>query len=197
MPSDREQWRQRIAENPDRFDWLGSARRIVERSQRELPELGPDEEFVMRSDGAVVPRKREYFPPPSIPVPKPGKRSTDLFHNGSSGRVKCASERRCRMCQRTVGELPHDDVVRQITRHHLVPLRWFMREGQAFRAIRNSNANIIPLCRKCHDDIEDGKDKAARRQARRMLRQVLTQKEIAFAVKLRGINWLNATYPLR
>lgn len=118
-----------------------------------------------------------------ITVPKPGKLSTDLFWNATSGQLK-KSEGRCRMCQR-----PRR--VRPLTRHHLVPLRWFMGDGYRYRTIRNSNANIVPLCRPCHDLIEDYDP-----IARKMLRRLLTQQEVAFAVRLRGIAWLNWEYPL-
>lgn len=119
-----------------------------------------------------------------VTIPKPGKIHSDLFWNATSGLVKLR-EGQCRMCQRAWK-------VRPPTRHHLVPLRWFMRyEGAAFRAIRNANANIIPICRPCHDLIED-RDPFARR----MLRRLLTQQEIALAVQLRGVDWLNREYPL-
>lgn len=71
-------------------------------------------------------------------------------------------------------------------------MRWFMSsQGERFRMIRNANANIIPLCRICHDMVEDHDA-----IARRMLRRLLSQQEIAFAVRLRGIQWLNHRYPL-
>lgn len=120
-----------------------------------------------------------------VTVPKPGKVSTDLFWNSGSGIAKLHAEGRCRMCQR-------ENRVRQLTRHHLVPVRWFMSvEGRRYREVRNANANIIPLCRWCHDLIEHG-DKIARR----MLRRLLTQQEVAFAVRIRGIEWLNREYPI-
>ena len=122
-----------------------------------------------------------------LPIPKPGKRITDLFHNGGSGRDKCSREGMCRMCRRSWR-------VRPLTRHHLVPLRWFMwsKRGQHFRAVRNANANIVPLCWPCHKLIEDEDE-----IARHMLRQLLTQKEVAYAVRLRGIQWLDQHYPYR
>ena len=171
----------------EKIDWIEKAQKV--------PRLEPAEEYVMRSDGTIVPRKRPYYPPPTPPkpVPKPGKRVTDLFHNGSSGRDKCSREKRCRMCQRTVGEIPESEAIRQITRHHLVPLRWFNTpRGGNFRSVRNANANIVPLCWPCHKQIED-RDMIARR----MLRALLTQKEIAFAARTIGIEWLDKEYPLR
>jgi 5-methylcytosine-specific restriction endonuclease McrA len=135
----------------------------------------------MRSDGVIIPKKIVYYPPPRA---APAKVSTNLFWNASSGTVKL-SEGRCRMCQR-----PRS--VRPLTRHHLVPLRWFLTpEGRRYRLVRNSNANIIPLCRACHDLIEK-RDPIARR----MLRRLMTQQEVAFAVKLCGIGWLEREYPL-
>jgi hypothetical protein len=114
----------------------------------------------------------------------PSKEPSGLFWNSSSGTVKL-SEGHCRMCQRPKS-------VRPLTRHHLVPVRWFFGEGTPWRAVRNANANIVPLCRACHDLIEDGD-----LVARGMLGRLLTQQEIAFVIRLRGIQWLSAEYPLR
>lgn len=110
--------------------------------------------------------------------------SSDLFWNAHSGLNKVAAEKQCRMCQRPKS-------VRPLTRHHLVPLRCFdpLREAAPFRPYRNANANIIPLCRPCHDLVESD------REARRMLRKLLTQQEIAFAVKVMNLAWLNDHYP--
>lgn len=119
-----------------------------------------------------------------VTVPKPGKVHSGLFWNATSGLVKLR-EGCCRMCERPWK-------VRPPTRHHLVPTRWFMSsQGAPYRQIRNSNANIIPLCRPCHDLIEKREP-----FSRRMLRRLLTQQEIAFAVRMRGIGWLNREYPL-
>lgn len=113
----------------------------------------------------------------------PSKHYSDLFWNATSGLVK-KKEGKCRMCGRP-------NKVRPLTRHHLVPLRWFLcEEGLRYRMVRNSNANIIPLCRPCHDDIEH-QDPIARR----MLGRLLTQQEIAFAIRLRGRAWLDWEYP--
>lgn len=119
-----------------------------------------------------------------VTVPKPGKQHSDLFWNATSGLVKLR-EGQCRMCRRPWK-------VRPPTRHHLVPLRWFLSSGgAAYRQIRNSNANIIPICRPCHDLIEK-RDPIARR----MLRKLLTQAEVAFAIRLRGRVWLDREYPV-
>lgn len=123
-----------------------------------------------------------------VTVPKPGKRSTDLFYNGTSGLNKLQSEGRCRDCQVSKHE-------RQLTRHHLVPISWFLGEGRQYRIIRNSNANIVPLCRPCHDRVES-RHPVIRLEARRRLRRLLTQQEIAFAIQLRGRWWLDSEYPL-
>ena len=118
-----------------------------------------------------------------VTIPKPGMKSTHLFWNESSGAQKVYAEGRCRMCQRP-------NRVRPLTRHHLVPLRWFLSGGgQHLRMVRNANANIIPLCRPCHDLVEQDQD------ARRMLRKLLTQQEIAFAVRTIGLRWFNHRYP--
>ena len=119
-----------------------------------------------------------------VTIPKPGKRSTDLFYNATSGWNKLTVEQHCRMCGR------HRSV-RPLTRHHLVPLRHFeSAPGRRYRMVRNANANIAPLCRICHDLVES-RDMIARR----MLRRLLTQQEIAFIVRVRGKEWLDRRYP--
>lgn len=97
---------------------------------------------------------------------------------------KVRAEGHCRMCLRPAA-------VRPLTRHHLVPQRWFLRQRHDRRwvAYRNLAANIIPLCRLCHDDVEHDLG------ARKMLRKMLTQEEIAFAWAVRGPEWLNHRYP--
>ena len=97
---------------------------------------------------------------------------------------KVRAEGHCRMCLRSME-------VRPLTRHHLIPQRWFLRQrhDRRWASWRNLSANIIPLCRPCHDDVEHDLG------ARRMLRRVLTQEEIAFAVSVLGPEWLNRRYP--
>lgn len=95
----------------------------------------------------------------------------------------------CRLCMRTkhVGP-PH------ITRHHLVPESWFLGQPDELRTIRNAHANIIPLCRSCHDEV-DNRGPVARERARRKLRGLLSQEEITFAIQVRGRTWLEIEYP--
>lgn len=97
---------------------------------------------------------------------------------------KLRAEGHCRMCLRP-------DAVRPLTRHHLVPQRWFTHQKHDLRWAlwRNVSANIIPLCRACHDSVEHEWD------SRKMLRRLLTQEEIALAVALRGMDWLDHAYP--
>lgn len=99
---------------------------------------------------------------------------------------KVRAEGHCRMCLRP-------DKVRPLTRHHLVPQSWFMRQthDKRWRAWRNLAPNIIPLCRPCHDSVERWDDL----EARRMLRRMLTQEEIAFAWATRGPEWFSRWYP--
>lgn len=94
---------------------------------------------------------------------------------------KLAAEKHCRACLRP-------DEVRPLTRHHLVPQSWWLRRGGLAR-YRNLAANIIPLCRPCHDAVEHDLE------ARRMLRRSLTQQEVALAIALRGQLWLDWCYP--
>lgn len=95
---------------------------------------------------------------------------------------KLAAEKHCRACLRSQD-------VRPLTRHHLVPQSWWLRRGSEFARYRNVAANVIPLCRPCHDEVERDTE------ARRMLRRALTQQEITLAISLRGITWLDTLYP--
>lgn len=102
--------------------------------------------------------------------------------------VKMRHEQVCRLCLRP-------ESVRALTRHHVVPLRWFVRQGVRVRIHRNASANITPLCRQDHDLIESP-DRYVRLQARAMLRRSMTQTEIAFAIAVRGRDWFETEYPL-
>jgi HNH endonuclease. len=101
--------------------------------------------------------------------------------------IKIGTDPICRMCLRP-------GRVRQITRHHLVPDSWFRRQPDSLRTIRNAHANIVPLCRPCHDRV-DSRDLEERAEARRHLRRSLAQQEIAFAIQVRGREWLDENYP--
>jgi len=111
----------------------------------------------------------------------------DLRSMSGTGR-KFGGNALCRMCGR-----PRN--VRQITRHHLVPIAWFDKQPEAIRRLRNATANLVPLCRPCHD-LVDHRDPIVRAEARRMLRRSLAQAEIAFAIHVRGRSWLSGHYPL-
>lgn len=103
--------------------------------------------------------------------------------------TKVIAEGQCRYCRRAWA-------IRAPTRHHLVPESWFLQQPRPLQLIRNAHANIIPLCRGCHDLI-DNRVRSERLKARKMLRVVLTQAEIAFAIAVRGQEWLDAEYPRR
>jgi hypothetical protein len=93
----------------------------------------------------------------------------------------------CRMCLR-----PRH--VRPLTRHHLVPVWWFRKHPHLW--VYNSvTANLVPLCRPCHDTV-DNRKRSDRRDARRLLRRSLSQQEIAFAIAVAGKAWLDLEYPL-
>lgn len=100
---------------------------------------------------------------------------------------KMLCEAHCRMCGRP-------DHVRELTKHHLVPVHWFLNQPWLLREIRNAHANIIPLCRVCHDRV-DNKNGAERAQARRELRRCLSVQELAFAIQVRGKEWIDTEYP--
>jgi hypothetical protein len=112
-----------------------------------------------------------------------------LCSHHPSGPEKCRLEAHCRMCQR------HSSV-RPLTQHHLVPLEWWRRIPLRDRHLRNANANIVPLCRACHDDVEVW-DESVRLPARSMLRATLSQQEIAFVIACVGRAWLDRCYPSR
>lgn len=125
-----------------------------------------------------------------------------LLRFRGGGREKVRQEGRCRMCLRPRG--PDTAVVwiketqqgieyktgsRTLTRHHLIPQEWFRRQLAPTRAIRSVDANIVPLCRPCHDEVE------LDIEGRRMLRRVLGAEEVAFIVQLASENWFEARYP--
>lgn len=97
---------------------------------------------------------------------------------------KVEREGHCRMCRRP-------SRVRQLTRHHLIPQEWWRRRGEEIAVLRNAAANIVPLCRPCHDDVEHDLE------SRRMLRRVLTQTEVAFVIDVIGRMWVENRYPSR
>lgn len=100
---------------------------------------------------------------------------------------KILAEGQCRMCGRAA-------YVRPLTRHHLVPESWFLGQPLPLRLIRNAHANIVPLCRPCHDRV-DSREEDERAPARRELRRCLSQAEVAFAIQVRGRRWLDSHYP--
>lgn len=83
--------------------------------------------------------------------------------------LKLDAEAACRLCLRT-------REIRRLTRHRLVPGAY----GGSYVA-----DNVIPLCRPCHDLVDNRWLSAERRQARRMLRAVLWPSEIAHARRRR------------
>lgn len=97
--------------------------------------------------------------------------------------AKCEREGHCRMCRRP-------SHVRQLTRHHLIAQGWWRARGEDIAVLRNAAANIVPLCRQCHDEVEHDVE------SRRMLRRVLTQEEVAFIIDVIGRNWLERRYPI-
>lgn len=100
---------------------------------------------------------------------------------------KMVAEGHCRMCLRPSS-------VRRLTKHHIVPVSWFLRQPLPLRMIRNAHANVTPLCRTCHDRV-DNREEDERMEARRELRRSFSQQEIAFAIAIRGKDWLDETYP--
>jgi 5-methylcytosine-specific restriction endonuclease McrA len=110
--------------------------------------------------------------------------SDNLRVKRGCGKEKVREEDHCRFCLRPAR-------IRSLTRHHLVPRSYFNNFG--YKYLRDSDANLIPLCREDHDLIHDP---IMGGMARTMLRKLLTQGEIAFMIQVRGIDWTNSTYPL-
>jgi hypothetical protein len=106
--------------------------------------------------------------------------------------VKVLGEGRCRLCG---ADHSHTRAGKRLTRHHVVPESWFLGQPLALRLIRNAHANIIPLCRDCHDNV-DSRHPVVCEKARMELRVLMTQQEIAFVIQVRGRAWLERAYPL-
>lgn len=87
-----------------------------------------------------------------------------------------------------------DEGVRPLTRHHIIPESWFMPQPIKLKMIRNAHANIVPLCRLCHD-LVDSKNAIERAEARKMLRKTFSQQELAFVIRVLGKGWLDEQYP--
>lgn len=122
----------------------------------------------------------------------------NLLAYRAGGREKVNEEGICRMC-REPDEWRPGHLARKMSRHHLVPQRWFednkavcIRSGFTLLSrIRDCDANIIPLCTHCHPEVESSSDDGARR----MLRKVLAKEEAAFAIAVRGQDWFDERYP--
>lgn len=105
-----------------------------------------------------------------------------------NGGQKVEHEGHCRMCRRPAH-------VRPLTEHHIVPRRWWVGMDDRWRIVLHAAANVIPLCRPCHDLVEDS-DVTVREPARRMCRRSMTQQEVAFAIHLQGADWVARHYPI-
>lgn len=137
---------------------------------------------------------RASLAPEPAPEPKPSKRTLrvigipkSLLSHQPSSAEKCRLEGRCRMCGRSAK-------VRQLTQHHVVPLEWWRDIALEYRSRRNVNANIVPLCRPCHDEVDHWSER--RLPARSMLRRTMSQQEVAFAIACAGLPWVEENYPL-
>lgn len=142
---------------------------------------------------AVVGRNVQRSPLPSPPDHKPTSHlivvSASLVRRRARGRRKIMEEGACRMCERS-----HS--VRPLTRHHLVPDRFFRWQPMPTRSLAHVDPNIVPLCRPCHDLVEEP-DRTIREEARRMLRRTLAQEELTFMIQVRGRAWVDKHYPTR
>lgn len=104
-----------------------------------------------------------------------GKHKQPIQINSVAEKMKV--EGQCRLC----GRLDRGKGARELSRHRLVP----GRHGGEYIV-----ANVIPLCRRCHDDVE-----AQDPVARRMLRPKLWPMEVAHALKRLGEQWFDLMYP--
>lgn len=111
--------------------------------------------------------------------------SRSLAHNVTSGRMKLAQEKACRICH----------AKRELTRHHLIPHAWFMGQTHEIKALRNANANIVPLCVSCHRIVDGIRDPVSRLQKRAALRGALATVEVAFIIQVLGKTWFEEQYP--
>lgn len=118
-------------------------------------------------------------------IHRPVRLPTSSLSSPKLTQSKVQAEGRCRLCPETAA----------LTRHHVIPQSWFLGQPEALRQIRNAHANIVPLCRDCHDDVES-KHPVILIEARRRLRETFTQQEITFAIQVRGREWLEAQYPM-
>lgn len=132
-------------------------------------------------------------------IRRSGEHSAFVAGGPVSAGEKVQREGQCRMCERSYD-------VRRPTEHHLIPKRMFARPGQTWQGPdgtaplpvrhRNAPANVVPLCRLCHDRI-DNRKASDRQHARRELRARLSQAEVAFVIRLAGRAWLDRHYPPR
>lgn len=108
-----------------------------------------------------------------------------LVRNWPSAHEKVGQEKQCRICQSR-----HD-----LTRHHLVPHSWFIKDKPGLKIIRNTHANIIPLCETCHREVDGVRNPTARLEKRAAIREALYTNEVAFILQVRGAQWLEEHYP--
>lgn len=109
-----------------------------------------------------------------------------------NGVAKLREEGVCRLCLRRHGVLPGF----RLTRHHLVPKSHFTSGILGYTPIwvvkvRDADANIVPLCRGCHDEVEQTEAGRVRLRAR------MSQAEVAYCIQVRGQAWLERRYPAR
>jgi hypothetical protein len=78
---------------------------------------------------------------------------------------------------------------RRATRHHIVPLSLKRNKRHAI----NNPRNIVPLCRPCHDLIDQ--PGPMQRLARSMLRGLMRNSEVEFVGAWMGSGWLQLHYP--
>lgn len=108
-----------------------------------------------------------------------------LVRNAPSSRDKVQMEKHCRICRSR----------NDLTRHHLVPHSWFIREKPGLKIIRNTYSNIVPLCASCHRIVDGVRDPVGRLQKRAALRGALASNEVAFILQVKGTLWFDREYP--
>lgn len=104
-----------------------------------------------------------------------GKHRPPIQINSVAEKLK--AENQCRLCERR-----HKDIgPRELTRHRLVP----GRHGGEYIV-----ANVVPLCRCCHDAVE-----AQNADARVRLRPKLWPMEVAHVIRRMSEEWYDLAYP--
>lgn len=129
-------------------------------------------------------RIKGMYEPPVKEAVQP-RVSRSLRRSKISGRTKVKQEKACRVCKGN----------HSLTRHHVVPISWFIGKDPDIQKLRDLSTNIIPLCDECHRVVDGVRDPVGRLQKRAAIREALGTNEYAFVIQMAGQAWLNENYP--